>query len=229
MSLSQWFSQLQFSKLFDILFLAVAGLLCTTIHEVCHGWAAYLLGDPTAKRAGRLTLNPLKHIDLVGLLCIALVHFGWAKAVPINPRNFKNFRRDTAITALAGPLSNILLTMVALMIFSALSWVYLQLGAPKWLYWILVLLQYIALISTGLAVFNLIPIPPLDGSKILLAILPQRAYRFVLHYERYGFLVVAALLYLGILSGPLDVMRSAVFDFLWSICDWPYTLLQFLA
>lgn len=109
---SAWLEQLQYERLLDLVVTVAAALLCITIHETCHGWAAYRLGDPTAKQAGRLTLNPLRHIDLLGLVCMAVAHFGWAKPVPINPGNFRHFRRDTAITALAGPLSNLVLAVL---------------------------------------------------------------------------------------------------------------------
>lgn len=111
-----WLHQLQFGWLSDMLLIVLASLLCITIHETCHGLAAYRLGDPTAKLAGRLTLNPLRHIDILGLLMMAVARFGWAKPVPINMNNFKNPKRDMALTALAGPISNILLAWAALVV-----------------------------------------------------------------------------------------------------------------
>ena len=111
-----WLHQLQFGWLSDMLLIVLASLLCITIHETCHGLAAYRLGDPTAKLAGRLTLNPLRHIDILGLLMMAVARFGWAKPVPVNMNNFKNPKRDMALTALAGPVSNILLAWAALVV-----------------------------------------------------------------------------------------------------------------
>ena len=117
-ALHDWLSQLQYEKLLDVLIVVAASLLCITVHETCHGYVAYRLGDPTAKNAGRLTLNPLKHIDLVGLLMMAVAHFGWAKAVPVNPGYFKHYKRDMAITAAAGPVSNVVLAALALFLYS---------------------------------------------------------------------------------------------------------------
>lgn len=227
MNFKNWLMQLNMDFLLEYVISAAAGLICITVHEVSHGYAAYLLGDPTAKRAGRLSLNPLRHIDIVGLLCVALVHFGWAKAVPINPRNFRHLRRDTALTAIAGPLANVLLLVLSLILYGAAA-TYMTPG-PEWLYWVLHFASDMILINASLAVFNLIPFPPLDGSKILLALLPQSAYRFVLRYERYGFVVLAVVLYTGVLSGPLHTLSSGLIDLLWPIARWTYELLFYLA
>ena len=178
---SAWLEQLQYERLLDLVVTVAAALLCITIHETCHGWAAYRLGDPTAKQAGRLTLNPLRHIDLLGLVCMAVAHFGWAKPVPINPGNFRHFRRDTAITALAGPLSNLVLAVVAFTLYCAGVWLNWYLGQPEWLYYILLFLNYTGGMSAALAVFNLFPIPPLDGSKVLYSLLPERQYLSLIH------------------------------------------------
>ena len=115
-----WLGQLQFDGVWQTVVLVAASLLCITFHETCHGWAAYLLGDPTAKRMGRLTLNPLKHVDLAGLIMMAIFRFGWAKPVPVDMRNFKNPKRGMALTALAGPVSNVVLAYVAVVILNFL-------------------------------------------------------------------------------------------------------------
>ena len=117
-SFQSWLDQLNYEKLLELAITLVAAMVCIIPHEVSHGYAAYRLGDPTAKNAGRLTMNPLRHIDPVGLLVMAVAHFGWAKPVPIQPGNFKHIRRDTAITALAGPVANVAITMLALMLYS---------------------------------------------------------------------------------------------------------------
>lgn len=225
---SAWLEQLQYGRLLDLVVTVAAALLCITIHETCHGWAAYRLGDPTAKQAGRLTLNPLRHIDLLGLVCMAVAHFGWAKPVPINPRNFHHFRRDTALTALAGPLSNLVLAVVAFTLYCAGVWLDGYLGEPGWLYYILLFLNYITGMSAGLAVFNLFPIPPLDGSKVLYALLPERYYRWLLRYERFGFLVLAVLLITGVLDGPMNFLLDKLLTVLLQICRWPFDLLNAL-
>lgn len=225
LSVSQWFAQLNYDQIIDMVIVTLAALACITIHEASHGYAAYRLGDPTAKRMGRLSLNPLRHLDPIGLLCMALAHFGWAKPVPIDPRYFKNFRRDTAITALAGPVSNVLLTIIALFLYGIGSWAGIYWNLPGIWDSFLFFLYYTAVLSAGLAVFNLLPLPPLDGSKVLLSILPQRYYRLVLRYERYGFIVLAGLLYLGILDGPLQFLRSGLLGFLWPVCEVPYKYL----
>lgn len=225
---TNWLSQLQYEKALEILVVVAASLLCITIHEVSHGWAAYILGDPTARRAGRLSLNPLRHIDLMGLICMALAHFGWAKAVPIDPRNFRHYRRDTAIVSLAGPFSNVILAILALMAYSVCYWCSYYFGFPQWLGWLGLFFSYTGSLSVGLAVFNLIPIPPLDGSKILFSLLPQDRFTWLLRYERYGFVVLAVLLYLNLLDGPLIAARQWVMDLIWPISVWPVDLLNHL-
>jgi len=153
-------------------------LLTLTIHEFSHGYVAYLLGDDTAKRAGRLTLNPISHIDPVGLLMLFIVHIGWAKPVPVNPYNFKNQKRDMAITAAAGPASNFVMAIILSVVFNLL-----KATSPDILYSGSVIAQfftgmlvYAILINLALGIFNLIPIPPMDGSKILGGFLSDEAY-----------------------------------------------------
>ncbi len=228
-ALHDWLSQLQYEKLLDVLIVVAASLLCITVHETCHGYVAYRLGDPTAKNAGRLTLNPLKHIDLVGLLMMAVAHFGWAKAVPVNPGYFKHYKRDMAITAAAGPVSNVVLAALALFLYSIAYWGYWTLNQPEWMSYVLYFLQYVAVLSAGLAVFNLFPIPPLDGSKILFAFLPSRAYQWVLRYERFGFVLLLVAVWTGLLDTPLYFLRNGLLDGLERICYWPFDVLNTLA
>ena len=168
----------------DMLMLAPAILFALTIHEYAHGWVADKLGDPTARYAGRLTLNPLSHLDPLGTMMLFLVHFGWAKPVPVDPGFFKNPKRDMMWVALAGPAANILSALV-------LGWtVRLLVGIGVHVGIFLVILQYGVMINIVLAVFNLIPIPPLDGSKILMSLLPPaQAFRFA-QLERKGPLIL---------------------------------------
>lgn len=222
---TQWLHQLDFEILYDYGVVVLASMLCIMFHEVSHGVVAYRLGDPTAKNAGRLTFNPLRHIDLWGLLMMAVFKFGWAKAVPVDMRNFKHPVRDMAITAAAGPVSNILLAFLALCLRAIALYVYYKTGGAISEFLIL-FCEYTAVLSVGLAIFNVIPIPPLDGSKVLNALLPRDVYYKILRYERYGFLVMMVVLYLGILDTPLTVCRSAILSWLSGISAFPFYLLQ---
>jgi len=161
----------------------VPALLCITIHELAHGFVAYKLGDNTAKNLGRLTLNPIKHIDPIGLLMMLLIGFGWAKPVPVNMRNFKHPKWGMAITAIAGPVSNIILAAVVLFIFGFVFSSLLTVNAGAT---IILILSNMVMLSIALAVFNMLPIPPLDGSKVLFSLLPERLYYKLMRYERFG-------------------------------------------
>ena len=221
-----WLQQLDFSPVISGGLIVAASLLCITFHETCHGFVAWKLGDPTAKRMGRLTLNPIKHIDWFGLVMMAVFKFGWAKPVPVDMRYFKKPKRDMAITALAGPVSNVILTYAALLVRSVFLYVYLYHEGGMVLQFALQLVEYTAIISSGLAIFNLIPIPPLDGSKVLYAFLPDHAYRKLMQYERYGMLVLMAVLFVGILDMPLQFLRGGLLDGLRYLAWFPFTLLQ---
>lgn len=185
-----------------------AVLLCLTVHETCHGLAAYALGDPTAKSQHRLSLNPLHHIDWLGLAAMLLLGFGWAKPVPVDMRYFKNPKWGMALTALAGPVSNLLFALLALLGCRAVYY-----HAPASTAWaaVFTFLELLASLNVGLGVFNLIPISPLDGSKIFFAVLPDAAYEKLMYYERYGFVVLYALIFFGALDGFLSKAVTAVF------------------
>lgn len=153
-----------FTYILSILLGVIPSLLCITLHEMSHGLVAYKLGDDTAKRQGRLSFNPLKHLDPVGLLMMLVFHVGWAKPVPVNMYKFKNPKRGMAVTALAGPMSNLLIAVVFMLIYGA---AYVPLGRSSVGIYFLQMIQLTAVLSIGLAIFNLLPVPPLDGSKVL--------------------------------------------------------------
>ena len=183
-------------------------LVCLTIHETCHGLAAYALGDPTAKQMHRLSFNPLHHIDWMGLASMFICGFGWAKPVPVDTRYFKNPKAGMAATALAGPISNFLLAFVMLFLAS-LIYQAEQVGAV--MVWVFYFLQTTAMLSIGLGLFNLLPIPPLDGSKVLFSLLPERAYYTLMRYERFGMLALLLLVWLDVGGGLLSQGIEAVF------------------
>ena len=186
-----------------------AVLWAISFHEFCHGYAAKLVGDPTAERSGRLSLNPLDHFDLVGTLMLLLVGFGWAKPVPINTRYFRHPRRDLVIVSLAGIVGNILTAVVCVLFLRFLGDPWYRLAGRAG---IMVLVQMIA-INMGLAAFNLIPIPPLDGSRVLEAFLPFRYLRYYYWLERYGMIILLVLL----MTGIVDVLFNPIFNFLWGL------------
>ena len=189
--LQNLFHALDFTSLGSAALRMAAVLLCLSVHETCHGLAALALGDPTAKSGHRLSLNPLRHIDWLGLAMMFVAGFGWAKPVPVNPNYCKKPKQGMAVTALAGPASNFLLALLAMLI-SRLIYLY----APYNAVWQTVFdfcLYTVAPLSIGLGLFNLLPLPPLDGSKVLAMFLPDRAYAVWMRYERYGMLVLLVL------------------------------------
>ncbi len=200
--LTNLWNAVDFGSLRDILLRVAAVFLCLTIHETCHGLVAYALGDPTAKRAHRLSLNPLRHIDWLGLLMMVVAGFGWAKPVPVNPNYFKKPKQGMAVTALAGPVSNLLLAIL-LLLFARGVYIRAALTGSFSATWFAFLLDTASL-SVGLGLFNLVPIPPLDGSKVLAVLLPDRAYDWLMHYERFGMLVLVMVISVGIGSNALD-------------------------
>lgn len=192
--LTNLWNTLDFGTLRDAAVQLLAVLFCLTVHETCHGLAALALGDPTAKRQHRLSLNPLRHIDWFGLLMMLVAGFGWARPVPVNPNYFKKPRQGMALTALAGPASNLLLALL-LLIPARLIYTYAHYSVFNQT--ALDFLTSTAALSIGLGLFNLIPIPPLDGSKVLAVLLPERAYRWLMRYERFGIFALWLLVALG--------------------------------
>ena len=210
--LQEFWKQFNWSAALAALERMLGVLLCLTVHESCHGLAAYALGDPTAKEQRRLSFNPLHHIDWLGLAAMFLCGFGWAKPVPVDMRYFKNPRRGMAITALAGPASNFLLALLLLFIASRMY--YLPGEAGGVLIWVFSFLLTTAVLSIGLGLFNLIPIPPLDGSKVLFALLPEGAYYVLMRYERYGMALLLLLVWFDVGSSALSTAIYAVYTWM---------------
>ena len=192
--------------------------LVLPLHECAHGFVAHKLGDDTAKREGRLTLNPLAHIDYLGAALLLIIGFGWAKPVPVNSRYFKNPKAGMALTALAGPVSNLLAAVVAGLIRNGLAAMVANNIIPynNFTAYIFLFFQFLVSINICLAVFNFIPIPPLDGSKILMAFLPDKAVIWILQRERYLSLGLFILIMLGGLNGVLTVANN----FFYGIVSW---------
>ena len=181
--------------------LTLPGLLVAIIiHEVSHGYVAYLLGDDTAKKSGRLSLNPLKHIDLVGFICLLVFKFGWAKPVPINSLNFKNRKRDTILVSLAGPFSNFLMAIIVGFIISS------GIITNNILFNVLIIMLWYNIM---LGVFNLLPFPPLDGSKVIASLLPVKYEYFFYKYEKYLYFILIIL----IVTNTIDKILGPFIDF----------------
>ena len=198
--------------LIQLLYWLPVFLITITVHECAHGYVAYKMGDPTAYDMGRLTLNPLKHMDPIGFVMLMILGFGWAKPVIINPRNFKNPKKGMAISALAGPVSNIMMAILGAVVLGLINYFYFTFARQpstfvemaRWFF------NYFMTLNVYFAVFNLIPVPPLDGSRIVSYFLPYKLSYYYNYIERYGFLVLILLLYTGILSVPLQFLSGRI-------------------
>lgn len=200
-------------------------LLAITLHEFAHGWVSWKLGDPTPKQEGRLSLNPLHHLDPLGALCMLFFHMGWAKPVMINPYYYKNKKAGTAMVSLAGPLMNILTGAIGIII---LAWMEVSvytgiLTVNNFVDTVYSLLYYFSLLSINLAVFNLIPLPPLDGSKILGIFLPDTMMDWIERHSQYFMIALLVALYFGILDTPIDAAFNFIHDGIW---DFAFSLFQ---
>lgn len=215
-ALSNWFHGINAAQIVEWGMFALAALLSISVHESAHALSAHWLGDDTAKRMGRISLNPFRHLDPVGFFMMVVAHFGWARPVPVDMRRFKNPKVGMALTALAGPLSNILLALISTFAF------YLTPAAERSAGIANVLISFfrvMIILNTGLAVFNLIPVSPLDGSKILAIILPDAAYLKLMRYERYGMLILIGLLFLNLLDKPLAFLQGGLLDGLMAVAE----------
>ena len=217
---------------FDLMSILVYAIVLFTafpIHEYAHGYVAYKLGDDTAYLQGRLSLNPLRHLDIIGSLCMLFCGFGWAKPVPVNPVRFKKTSMKTgmALTALAGPLSNIILSFLSFMLYKVFYYAAYA-ASSDFVVFIAQMFYIMTLVNIGLAVFNLLPIPPLDGSRIFLAIIPEKYYWQIMKYERYISIGLFALIFLGVLDTPLAIIQNLflkLFNFLTGFIDIIFTAL----
>lgn len=196
----------------NLIYVLPVVLISLTLHELFHALASHLLGDPTAKNEGRITVNPLKHIDPLGFIMIVLFGFGWAKPVPVRLQWFEKPKRDFALTAAAGPIANLLLALFGVVLCGITGAIYFsnpESAVSEYFFTFSVNFIYL---NVGLAVFNLIPVPPLDGSRIVMSFLPNRIYFNILKYERVIMAVLFAVVALGIIDKPLNFAVNAVAD-----------------
>lgn len=226
-AISNIWNGLDWSVLTGMALSIIPSLICITLHELSHGYVAYRLGDTTAKDAGRLTLNPLRHIDPMGLVMMVAFKFGWAKPVPVNMYRFRNPKRDMAITALAGPMSNLIIGAVFLFLYGVL-YIPLRRGGTVG-DWFLQMIYLTAYISLALMIFNILPISPLDGSKVLYSFLPEKAYMTLMRYERYGMILLLVLVATHVLGSPLSTATGWVFDRLFFLAEGGFELYRKLA
>ena len=199
--IQRWFGN-GWQGIAELLITAFCVFLSLSIHEVAHGWAAYKLGDDTAKNMGRLSLSPRYHLDLIGAICLFFFGFGWANPVPVNPRNFSKVKMKTGmvITSLAGPLANLILAFVSMLLIN----IFFRGNMNSVLLAVYILLNSLVTLNISLAVFNLLPVPPLDGYKILSAVLPPKYYFKLMQYESYGFIVLLLIIYLPMFNSLLS-------------------------
>lgn len=208
------------SRLPEILVHAIVLFTAFPVHESAHGWAAEKMGDDTARKMGRITLNPFKHLSLMGTLCMIFAGFGWANPVPVNPANFKDPKKGMAITALAGPVSNLIMAFIATVLYRVLKVLFLGGHQTKLIYALIYVFQYVIILNIGLAVFNLLPIPPLDGSRIFNLVMSDEMYFKVMKYERYIMIALLAVVYSGLLDVPLRVLREKTLEVMFFLTDW---------
>lgn len=204
------------ANLFTYLVRAMVLVTAIPLHECAHAWASDKLGDPTAKNLGRLSLNPMAHLDIFGSILMLFTGFGWAKPVPVMSRNFENVKKGMVLSALAGPAANILLALLCMLLYKLWCFVLYPMLAVQFsvAQAIATILYIMCILNINLAVFNLIPVPPLDGSRLVTALLPARIYYKVMQYERYIILALFVILFVGILDVPLTFLRGAVYHFL---------------
>jgi Zn-dependent protease len=197
-------------------------LISLTVHEFAHGWVSSKLGDPTPRRSGRLTLNPFAHLDVIGTLLMIVTGFGWARPVPVNPQYYKNYKKGMMLTAAAGPLANLLLAVIGMIIYYMVLIISVKLGPDLQIFYTIEMFAYMFVyVNLCFMIFNIIPIPPLDGSKILGIFLPNGAYYKMLQYDRYFMLLIMLLS----LTGAFGTIIGTGVNFVISLLDKPFALL----
>lgn len=205
--------------LLELLYIVPAILIAFTLHEYAHAYTSYILGDPTPKLEGRLSLNPFVHLDFLGTLMLIIFKFGWAKPVMINPLYYKKPKRDTGLVAFAGPLMNFILALISLFIVALIYKVFHG-EIASGIHAVYKFFYIFAMINIGLGVFNMIPIPPLDGSKVLGAFLPMNMFRAFMMIEPYGMAILLLLVFTDLLSPPLRFLINAVSDSFELLIGW---------
>ncbi len=208
-----------FDRIIDIVIHGLVLLTAFPIHESAHALTAHWMGDDTAKNQGRISINPFKHLDLWGTLFMLIAGFGWAKPVPINPNNFKNHKVGMALSSLAGPVSNLLLSYISIIVYKILAYVNI-LHDNFILEALSTIFMYSVFLNVGLAVFNLLPIPPLDGSRIFNLVLPERIYFKIMQYENIIFGILFVSIWLGFLEKPLAFLQNGAVNIMDALSGW---------
>lgn len=211
----------------DYLIKALVLFTAVPVHECAHAWVAEKMGDDTGRKQGRITLNPFAHLTLWGSLMMILVGFGWGKPVMVDSRNFKNPKKGMVLTSLAGPASNFIMAFLSMIVYKVLAFLSYAKDSST-LDMMATVFVYITLINISLAVFNFLPIPPLDGSKIFNAILPEKWYFTIMKYENFIFIAVIILIYSGLLDKPLDYLNNIAIDVMNILTIWVNYFMSFL-